>query len=67
MSGIEARVRGAAEMRAAERREAVADAARAVPGVSARVEDDAVVVDGRDLVARWVEDVRLRYLWRMTP
>lgn len=47
---------------AADRRRALVLAeAREVPGVTVREEGDAVVIEGRALVARWVEDVGLRY------
>ena len=50
---------------AADRRRAVVLAeARAVPGVSVRQEGEDVVIEGRDLLRRWVEDVRLRYIGR---
>jgi hypothetical protein len=47
---------------AADRRRALVLAeALEVPGVTVREEGDAVVIEGRALVARWVEDVGLRY------
>ncbi|MCP1468697.1 hypothetical protein J3E64_000364 [Sphingobium sp. OAS761] len=48
-----------ARARAAARREAIA-AALAAQGVEARVEGDAVRMNGRGLAARWMRDLALR-------
>lgn len=44
------------------RGEMVAAIAADFPGLSARVEGDEVIVEGRDLLARWLADARLRDL-----
>ncbi len=51
--------------RAADRlRDRVAAEARDVPGVTVSTEGDAIVIEGRALLDRWVEEARLRYVGR---
>jgi hypothetical protein len=65
MSGIIERARDAAEKRAeALRGEVSQDLAGALPGVSQRVEGDAIVLTGRRLVRRWLLNGALRDLGR---
>lgn len=64
LDGVAARGRAIGD-RAAERlRDRVADEARAVPGVTVSTEGDAIVIEGRALLDRWVEEARLRYVGR---
>ncbi|MGK2911825.1 MAG: hypothetical protein ACSLE1_18775 [Sphingobium sp.] len=46
---------------AARRRERVLAEARELPGVSAAIVGEDVVIEGRALLGRWVEDARLFY------
>jgi hypothetical protein len=67
MSGFdEVLRRGAAagEARAARRRSAIAAEADAFPGVSARIEGDEVVLEGRGLLDRWLRDASVRSIGR---
>ncbi|MDX3910325.1 MAG: hypothetical protein QHC67_10955 [Sphingobium sp.] len=64
MKGLVERGVALGERAAARRREMVLAEARAVPGVTASVEGEDVVIEGRALLGRWVEDVRLRYIGR---
>lgn len=51
--------------RAADRlRDRVAADARDVPGVTVTTEGEAIVIEGRALLDRWVEEARLRYAGR---
>lgn len=52
------------ERAAALRREAVLADAREVPGISASITGDDVVIEGRALLDRWVDDARLLYIGR---
>lgn len=60
---IPQRVTQRAQDRVQNRREAVARAAEDL-GISARVEGDLVVMEGRGLLARWLRDARLRNIGR---
>lgn len=64
MRGVLERGRALGERAAARRREIVLAEALEVPGVRAVVEGDAVVIEGRALLDRWVEDARLLYIGR---
>ncbi|RVT43429.1 hypothetical protein [Sphingobium algorifonticola] len=64
MRGILERGRAIGERAADRLRDRVADEARAVPGVTVSTEGDAIVIEGRALIDRWVEDARLRYVGR---
>lgn len=52
------------ERAAARLRDRVAAEARDVPGVTVTTEGDAIVIEGRALLDRWVEEARLRYVGR---
>ena len=52
------------EARAEFKRRAIADEADALPGVHASVEDEAVVLEGRGLLDRWLRDASLRNIGR---
>lgn len=52
------------EARAEIRRRGIADEAEALPGVRASVEGEAVVLEGRRLLDRWLRDASLRNLGR---
>lgn len=52
------------EARAEFKRRAIADEADALPGVRASVEDEAVVLEGRGLLDRWLRDASLRNIGR---
>lgn len=64
MRGVLERGRALGERAAARRREIVLAEALDVPGVRAVVEGDAVVIEGRALLDRRVEDARLLYIGR---
>lgn len=67
MSGFDTAMRrgaAAAEARARRRREQIAAEAEALPGVSAHVEGDEVVLEGRGLLDRWLRDASLRNIGR---
>lgn len=55
-----------AQGRAERRRREICEEARAM-GVSARVEDSAVVLEGRGLLDRWLRDAQLRDVGRIMP
>lgn len=52
------------EARAERHRRAIADEADALPGVRASVEGEAVVLEGRGLLDRWLRDASLRNIGR---
>ncbi len=56
-----------AEMRAARRRRSISLEAGGLPGVSAYVEGDDVILEGRGLLDRWISDASLRNLGRTAP
>lgn len=60
---IPQRIAQRVQARAQSRREAVARAAEDL-GISARVEGELVVMEGRGLLARWLRDARLRNIGR---
>ncbi len=64
--GMEAAAR-LGEARAERRRAAIADEADALPGVRARVEGDAVVLEGRRLLDRWLRSATFRNIGRVGP
>lgn len=64
MRGVLERGVALGERVAARRREIVLAEALEVPGVRAVVEGDAVVIEGRALLDRWVGDARLLYIGR---
>tara|TARA_R110000782_G_scaffold117364_4_gene207687 strand:- start:1812 stop:2039 length:228 start_codon:yes stop_codon:yes gene_type:complete len=67
MSAQDAQRLGArlARARVERKRREVADEADALPGVSAHVEGDAVVLEGRGLLDRWLRDASLRNIGRV--
>lgn len=55
------------ERRARQQRKAIADAIQTdFGGVMAHVEGDAIVLEGRDLLERWLHDAQLRDVGRAT-
>ncbi len=67
MSALDAlldRARGHAEARAVQRRRGIAEEASTVPGISAHVEGENVVLEGRRLLDRWIRDASLRNVGR---
>ncbi|MCB2015844.1 MAG: hypothetical protein R3E11_02255 [Sphingobium sp.] len=54
-----------AQARAAQKRGEIADEANAIPGVHAHVEDEAVVLEGRGLLDRWIREASLRHIGRI--
>ena len=64
MRALEERARAIGARAAGRRRDAVVREVAEVPGVSAHVEGEDVVIEGRALLDRWVADARLRYLGR---
>ena len=64
VSAMVERAAAAGEERAARRRQAIAEEADALGGVRARVEGDAVVIEGRGLLDRWIRDANLRNIGR---
>lgn len=65
LARVEARGARIAQARAHERREAmVARVERDHPGLSAHIDGDAVVIEGRHLLDRWLRDARLRDIGR---
>jgi len=67
MSALDAQRVGArlARARVESKRQAIAGEADALPGVSAQVEGDAVVLEGRGLLDRWLRDASLRNIGRV--
>lgn len=67
MSALDAQRLGArlAQARVERKRQAIAGEAEALPGVSAHVEGDAVVLEGRGLLDRWLRDASLRNIGRI--
>ena len=55
----------AAQARVERKRQAIAEEADALPGVSAHVEGEAVVLEGRGLLDRWIRDAGLRNIGRV--
>lgn len=53
--------------RAGKRRAAIAVRADAIPGVRAGIEGDAVVLEGRGLLERWLCDAEIRDVGRLEP
>lgn len=64
MRGGLQRAERAGERRAEGHRHAIAAEADALPGVRASVEDEAVVLEGRGLLDRWLRDASLRNIGR---
>ena len=64
MSRVMDRAASAADARAAQRRDEIAQEASALPGISARIEDEDVVLEGRGLLERWIRDASIRYIGR---
>ena len=62
MARVEMRGRTLAERRVSAARERVRDAVGAVPGTGVEIVDEGVVVRGRGLRRRWLNDARLRWL-----
>lgn len=64
LDAVAARGRAIGDRAADRLRDRVAAEARMVPGVTVSTEGDAIVIEGRALIDRWVEDARLRYVGR---
>ena len=62
MAPLEARARALAERRVSAARERVREMLNGVAGVTAEIVDEGVVVRGRGLRRRWLNDARLRWL-----
>lgn len=64
MSATGERAARAGDARAAALRQALVGEAEALGGIVARVEGEAVVLEGRGLLDRWIRDARLRDIGR---
>lgn len=64
MSRAMERAAEAAEARAVARRAEIAGEADALPGVSASVEGENVVLEGRGLLDRWIREASIRHIGR---
>ncbi len=67
MSALDAAMRRGtrlAEARTERRRRDIAEAANALPGVSAHIEGESIVLEGRGLLDRWIRDASLRNIGR---
>ena len=62
MGGLEARGRALAARAVEAARVRVRDAVAAVPGTTPEILDEGVVVRGRALRRRWLNDARLRWI-----
>lgn len=58
------RARRHALARAGERRAAIAARAETLPGVRAGIEGEAVILEGRGLLERWLRDAEIRDVGR---
>ena len=67
LDGLMGRAQRHAEGRAASRRRSISDEARGLPGVSAYVEGDDVILEGRGLLDRWIREASLRNIGRSAP
>ena len=65
MRGAVERAARLGEARAEVKRHAIADEAEAMPGVRATIEGEAVVLEGRRLLDRWLRDASLRTIGRV--
>jgi hypothetical protein len=65
MRGAVERAARLGEVRAEVKRRTIADEAEALPGVRASVEGEAVVLEGRKLLDRWLRDASLRNIGRV--
>ena len=65
MRGAVERAARLGEVRAEVKRRTSADEAEALPGVRASVEGEAVVLEGRKLLDRWLRDASLRNIGRV--
>ena len=65
MRGAVERAARLGEVRAEVKRHAIADEAEAMPGVRATIEGEAVVLEGRRLLDRWLRDASLRTIGRV--
>lgn len=61
---LTARAAALGEQAAAQRRRMLADELAGVPGVSAVIEGDGVMLNGRGLMRRLADDARLRFAGR---
>ncbi len=59
------KARRAVEAKAQQQREAIVEAAAAMPGVTVHIEDERVVLEGRGLLDRWLRDASLRNIGRL--
>lgn len=60
-AGVQDRAHGAALSRAARIRQGIVAGINAdFPGLSAQIEQDDVVIEGHDLLVRWLRDAALR-------
>ena len=64
MSGIVQKAGRIADARAARWRQTIAAEAEAMGGITAEVERDRVVIEGRGLLDRWIRDAALRNIGR---
>lgn len=53
-----------ADARALRKRRSIAEEAGALPGVSAYVAGDDVILEGRGLLDRWIREASLRHIGR---
>lgn len=67
LDGLMGRAQRNAEARAARRRRSISVEAGGLPGVSAYVEGDDVILEGRGLLDRWIRDASLRHIGRTAP
>ncbi|MBP6031612.1 MAG: hypothetical protein KA533_09305 [Sphingobium sp.] len=65
LDGLLGRAEHLGEVRAARRRRDIAEEANALPGISAHVESDAVILEGRGLLDRWLREASLRNIGRI--
>lgn len=67
LDGLMGRAQRHAEARAALRRRSISEEAGGLPGISAYVEGDDVILEGRGLLDRWIRDASLRHIGRTAP
>tara|TARA_B110001454_G_scaffold189540_1_gene188203 strand:+ start:309 stop:521 length:213 start_codon:yes stop_codon:yes gene_type:complete len=65
--GLMGRAQRHAEGRAAGRRRSISEEAGGLPGVSAFMEGDDVILEGRGLLDRWIREASLRNIGRTAP